>query len=97
MKAITIRIFCLITLPIMLQCFLKSIHRRSIFTSSPSRSFSIFQTNISNEQQSQSAPIPNNKKVIIVTGGVISGIGKGITASSIGVVLKMLGKKVTYR
>lgn len=34
-------------------------------------------------------------KVIVVTGGVISGIGKGITASSIGVVLKMLGLKPT--
>ena len=78
----------------MLHCVLKSIHRRSIFTSSPSRSFSIFQTNINNEQQSQSASKPNDKKVIIVTGGVISGIGKGITASSIGVVLKMLGKLI---
>lgn len=35
------------------------------------------------------------KKYIVVTGGVISGIGKGITASSIGVMLKMLGLKPT--
>lgn len=35
------------------------------------------------------------KKYVIVTGGVISGIGKGITASSVGVVLKMLGLKPT--
>ena len=90
MKAISIRIFCLITLPIMLQCYLKSIiYPRSILASP---SFSIFQSNINNEQQSQSAIKPHSKKVIIVTGGVISGIGKGITASSIGVVLKMLGK-----
>ena len=34
--------------------------------------------------------IANRKKFIAVTGGVISGIGKGITASSIGVVLKTL-------
>jgi len=34
-------------------------------------------------------------KYIVVTGGVISGIGKGVTASSIGVCMKMLGAKVT--
>ena len=31
-----------------------------------------------------------HKKYILVTGGVISGIGKGVTASSIGVLMKML-------
>lgn len=36
----------------------------------------------------------NNTKVIFVTGGVISGIGKGITAASIGNVLKARGYKV---
>ena len=42
--------------------------------------------------------IPKNqsdKKYVLVTGGVISGIGKGITASSIGVLLKMLGQRTT--
>lgn len=34
-------------------------------------------------------------KVIVVTGGVLSGLGKGITASSIGTVLKARGLKVT--
>ena len=34
-------------------------------------------------------------KFIIITGGVISGIGKGITASSIGLLLKQGGYKVT--
>ncbi|MCJ7606599.1 MAG: CTP synthase (glutamine hydrolyzing) [Thermoplasmata archaeon] len=34
-------------------------------------------------------------KCIIVTGGVLSGVGKGITASSIGCVLKARGLKVT--
>jgi len=34
-------------------------------------------------------------KYILVTGGVISGIGKGIIASSTGVLLKALGLKVT--
>lgn len=34
-------------------------------------------------------------KYIVVTGGVVSGLGKGITASSIGVLLKGFGYKVT--
>ncbi|CAM9715714.1 unnamed protein product, partial [Chrysoparadoxa australica] len=34
-------------------------------------------------------------KYIIVTGGVISGIGKGVSASSIGVLVKMMGLKPT--
>ncbi len=34
-------------------------------------------------------------KYIIVTGGVVSGLGKGITISSIGVVLKALGVRTT--
>ena len=37
----------------------------------------------------------NHTKYIIVTGGVISGIGKGVIASSTGLVLKSLGYKVT--
>ena len=38
---------------------------------------------------------PGATKFIVVTGGVISGIGKGVTASSIGVCMKMLGARVT--
>jgi CTP synthase len=38
---------------------------------------------------------PVYKKYIVVTGGVISGIGKGITASSMGVLLKMLNVRPT--
>ena len=34
-------------------------------------------------------------KYVIVTGGVLSGLGKGITASSIGVLMKSVGMKVT--
>ena len=34
-------------------------------------------------------------KYAIVTGGVLSGLGKGITASSIGVLMKSVGMKVT--
>lgn len=37
----------------------------------------------------------NAKKFIVVTGGVISGIGKGVTASSIGVLLKMMNVRPT--
>eukprot|EP00803_Ostreobium_quekettii_P006616 evm.model.scf_166.16 EVM.evm.TU.scf_166.16 scf_166:111012-113904(+) len=34
-------------------------------------------------------------KYIVVTGGVVSGLGKGVTASSIGVILKACGWRVT--
>ncbi|KNA03928.1 hypothetical protein SOVF_204510 [Spinacia oleracea] len=36
-----------------------------------------------------------NMKYVLVTGGVVSGLGKGVTASSIGVVLKACGLRVT--
>jgi CTP synthase len=39
--------------------------------------------------------VRKEKKYIVVTGGVISGIGKGVTASSIGVILKMLNLRPT--
>ena len=34
-------------------------------------------------------------KYIVITGGVLSGLGKGITASSIGMLLKACGYRVT--
>lgn len=34
-------------------------------------------------------------RYVLVTGGVVSGLGKGVTASSIGVVLKACGLRVT--
>ena len=34
-------------------------------------------------------------KYVVVTGGVVSGLGKGVTASSIGVLLKNCGLRVT--
>jgi len=37
----------------------------------------------------------SNMKFILVTGGVISGIGKGVIASSIGTILKCCGLHVT--
>ena len=36
-------------------------------------------------------------KYIFVTGGVVSGLGKGITAASLGRLLKMRGYKVTMQ
>ncbi len=38
-----------------------------------------------------------NVKHIIVTGGVISGLGKGIAAASLGMLLELKGKKVTIQ
>ena len=35
-------------------------------------------------------------KYILVTGGVISGIGKGVVASSVGVILKQVRKIILY-
>jgi len=34
-------------------------------------------------------------KYVLVTGGVVSGLGKGVTASSTGVLLKSMGLRVT--
>ena len=34
-------------------------------------------------------------KYVLVSGGVVSGLGKGVTASSIGVILKACGHRVT--
>lgn len=34
-------------------------------------------------------------KYVLVTGGVVSGLGKGVTASSIGLLLKSCGFRVT--
>lgn len=36
-------------------------------------------------------------KYVLVSGGVISGIGKGIIASSTGLLLKTMGLKVLYK
>lgn len=39
--------------------------------------------------------IANQRKIVVVTGGVLSGIGKGVTASSIGVLFRAMGLRVT--
>ncbi|RZR96043.1 hypothetical protein BHM03_00024974 [Ensete ventricosum] len=41
------------------------------------------------------AGVERQMKYVLVTGGVVSGLGKGVTASSIGVVLKSCGLRVT--
>ena len=38
---------------------------------------------------------PSDMKYVVITGGVVSGLGKGITASSIGLLLKEAGLRVT--
>ena len=38
-----------------------------------------------------------NTKYVFVTGGVVSGLGKGITAASLGRLLKSRGLKVTMQ
>lgn len=37
----------------------------------------------------------SSMKYVVVTGGVISGVGKGIIASSTGVLLRALGQRVS--
>ena len=39
--------------------------------------------------------VASNRKIVVVTGGVLSGIGKGVTASSIGVLFRAMGLRVT--
>ena len=39
--------------------------------------------------------LEHDRKIVVVTGGVLSGIGKGVTSSSIGVLLRALGYRVT--
>jgi len=39
--------------------------------------------------------IESNRKLIVVTGGVLSGIGKGVVASSLGVLLRAMKLRVT--
>lgn len=46
-------------------------------------------------KMSSSNSAPHQTKYILVTGGVISGIGKGVIASSTGLLLKTQGLRVT--
>ncbi|MDA8611451.1 CTP synthase [Candidatus Pacebacteria bacterium] len=47
-----------------------------------------------NKQSVKKSPNKNNHKYIFVIGGVMSGVGKGISTASIGVILQSLGHKV---
>jgi len=40
-------------------------------------------------------PGQGEMKYVLVTGGVVSGLGKGVTASSVGVILKACGLRIT--
>lgn len=40
-------------------------------------------------------PLSQDMKYILVSGGVISGIGKGVITSSVGTLLKSIGLRVT--
>mmetsp|Transcript_11687 Transcript_11687/g.16587 ORF Transcript_11687/g.16587 Transcript_11687/m.16587 type:complete len:138 (+) Transcript_11687:159-572(+) len=42
-----------------------------------------------------SETVRSKRKLVVVTGGVLSGIGKGVTASSIGVLFRAMGLRVT--
>ena len=54
----------------------------------------ILLANVDRGWASDSDPV-DEMKYVVVTGGVISGLGKGVTASSIGVLLKSAGLRVT--
>ena len=50
------------------------------------------------EEKQGGIETPHNStkmKYVLVTGGVVSGLGKGVTASSIGLLLKACGLRVT--
>ena len=46
-------------------------------------------------RRSHAAAASRTMKYVLVSGGVVSGLGKGVTASSIGVILKACGHRVT--
>ncbi|XP_050238953.1 uncharacterized protein LOC126688334 isoform X2 [Mercurialis annua] len=50
---------------------------------------------VNTQAQAQTLAERRSMKYVLVTGGVVSGLGKGVTASSIGVVLKACGLRVT--
>ena len=56
--------------------------------------FCNLRANVDMRDMSASNPV-DCMKYVVVTGGVLSGLGKGITASSIGVLLKSAGLRLT--
>lgn len=86
---------CLSVVLVLLNIMLSSaFHARVSRVSSIVRSFPRFNHQL-HAAFLQSMKDRENKKFVVVTGGVISGIGKGITASSVGVLMKMLGLRPT--
>lgn len=76
-----------------LGCFLRSqnLYRLVINTNTtPTSARAHTATETQNTQRKR-----EKMKYVLVTGGVVSGLGKGVTASSIGVVLKACGLRVT--
>ena len=49
------------------------------------------------DKKAQKKHKTNTPKYIFVTGGVLSGVGKGITAASIGAIMKAKGYKVSIQ
>jgi hypothetical protein len=66
------------------------LRRRSISDSTQS-----LVKSLKDDKDASVLPPQKSVKYILVTGGVISGIGKGITASSLGLLLKMCGMRMT--
>lgn len=58
------------------------------------RGYRILLANVDRGWVTDSDPV-DDMKYVVVTGGVLSGLGKGVTASSIGVLLKSAGLRVT--
>ena len=42
-------------------------------------------------------PVKNKPKYVIITGGVVSGLGKGVVSASIGSIFTMMGLKVNIK
>lgn len=55
----------------------------------------LFRCHRSRVQSFVSWGLSKTMKYVLVTGGVVSGLGKGVTASSIGLILKACGLRVT--
>ncbi|KAE8009402.1 hypothetical protein FH972_005840 [Carpinus fangiana] len=67
----------------------------SAFSQNISRSVINTNTTATITRAQSTTPREREMKYVLVTGGVVSGLGKGVTASSIGVVLKACGLRVT--
>ena len=68
-----------------------------VFIGSIQSLFLVLQLIVSNKVRGIMTKTNNKTKYIFVTGGVISGVGKGITAASIGTILKGKGLKVSIQ